>query len=173
MEWPIFASKQVRIVTDFLSLSFANFSRQATNLFRCLSVTFRSDCETSSKWIQHLFNFKCLNDQLVSAAILLLSTRDSYVAMETCAISRSRKRNIDDHWSILSKFQVYFLPIVHTSERGLCISWKRRLICIVLWRNFLASRHVQRTWKIEQTCDFPAGRGLYLCWELEGEETSA
>jgi hypothetical protein len=21
--------------------------------------------------------------------------------------------------------------------------------------------------------DFPAGRGLYLCWELEGEETSA
>jgi hypothetical protein len=47
-------------------------------------------------------------------------------------------------------FTVYFLPIVHTSERGLCISWTRRLICIMLWRNFLASWHVQRTWKIEQ-----------------------
>jgi hypothetical protein len=25
----------------------------------------------------------------------------------------------------------------------------------------------------EKRYSFPAGRGLYLCWELEGEETSA
>jgi hypothetical protein len=53
-------------------------------------------------------------------------------------------------WSILSKFQVSVLPIVHTSEWRLCISWTRRLICIVLWRNCLASRHVQQTWRTEQ-----------------------
>jgi hypothetical protein len=47
-------------ISDIWSLSFANFSRQATNLFRRFSVTFRSDCETSSKLIQHLFNFNSL-----------------------------------------------------------------------------------------------------------------
>lgn len=67
--------------------------------------------------------------------------------METRAISRWRKRNIDRYYP---RFLLYFLPIVHTSERGLCISWTKRLICIVLWRNFLVSRHVQRIWKIEQ-----------------------
>jgi hypothetical protein len=48
--------------------------------------------------LQHLFNFKCLSDQLASAAILLLSTRGSYVTMEIRAISRWRKRNIDRYY---------------------------------------------------------------------------
>jgi hypothetical protein len=62
--------------------------------------------------LQHLFNFKCLNDQLASAAILLLSTRGSYVAMETRAISRWRKRNIDRYYqSFKSIFYLLCTPV--------------------------------------------------------------
>jgi hypothetical protein len=149
MEWPIFASKPVRIVTDFWSFSFANFSRQATNLFRRFSMTFRSDCETSQNeyniysilnvWVTSLFQPPYCFYPRVTAMLPWKHTQFQDGVMK--------------HWSILSKFQVYFLPIVHTSEQGLCISWTRKLICIVLWWNFLAPRHVQQTWKIEQTCD--------------------
>ena len=55
-----------------------------------------------------LFNFKCLSDQLVSAAIQVLSTRGSYVAMETRAISRWRKRNIDRYYQSFKS--IFYLP---------------------------------------------------------------
>jgi hypothetical protein len=153
MEWSILVSKQVvRIATGFWFLAFfwfliSDLSWQATNLFRDFSVTFRSECEISSRWIKHLLNFKCLSEQLVLATILLLSMRGG--SYETRAIScRWRKRNIDRYYkSFRSPFYVLCTLV---NGPGLCISWTRRLIFIVLWRNFLALRHLQRTWKIEQ-----------------------
>jgi hypothetical protein len=57
----------------YIAFELRQFLTTSNNLFGRFSVTHRSDYETSSKLVQHLFNFKCLSDQLVSAAILLLS----------------------------------------------------------------------------------------------------